>query len=385
MLQAAEYHARADREPAGALIELRSISKSFGSYQAVDDVSMSIADGEFVTLLGASGSGKTTTLRLIAGLEMPSSGTIWFQGQDITDVPATHRDMRMVFQDYALFPHLSVERNVAFGLSVAQMRGRFPPDSVPARVRHYLEIVQLAEHAKKLPHQLSGGQRQRVALARALITDPKVVLFDEPLGSLDASLRKLMQVELKRMHREFGMTFIYVTHDQEEAMAMSDKVAVLQNARLLQFGTPAEIYEAPRSRAVAEFVGAANVLDGTVAEIAAETVSIRLRSGRGLTCLRPAHEVERGQEAMVVLRAERFVLGEEARALPGSLLAGTVAERLYLGKSVEYVVTLPGYARPITVVDHGQLAAALQVGAPIEIAMRPEHVRLLPSERQTGA
>ncbi len=381
MLQKAEHDGvRTGREQSDPLIELRSISKSFGSYQAVDEVSMSIGDGEFVTLLGASGSGKTTTLRLIAGLDMPSSGTIWFQGRDITDVPATHRDMRMVFQDYALFPHLTVERNVAFGLNVASMREKFPPGSAPARARHYLDIVQLAAHAHKLPHQLSGGQRQRVALARALVTDPKVVLFDEPLGSLDANLRKLMQVELKRMHREFGMTFIYVTHDQEEAMALSDRVAVLQNGRLLQFGTPSEIYEAPQSRAVAEFVGSANVLEGTVVGLTDDTVEVRLCNDQGLVCQRPAREVKTGQGVMVMLQAERFVLGDEAKAIPGGLLAGTVSERLYLGKSIEYVVSLPAYERPITVIDHRQDAAVLPVGAAIEIAMLPEHARLLANE-----
>jgi ABC-type Fe3+/spermidine/putrescine transport system ATPase subunit len=381
MLQKAEQGgSRAEREPASTLIELRSISKNFGSYQAVDDVSMSIGEGEFVTLLGASGSGKTTTLRLIAGLDMPSSGTIWFQGEDITDVPATHRDMRMVFQDYALFPHLTVERNVAFGLNVASMRGRFPPESNAARARHYLEIVQLAEHAKKLPHQLSGGQRQRVALARALVTDPKVVLFDEPLGSLDANLRKLMQVELKRMHREFGMTFIYVTHDQEEAMAMSDKVAVLKDGRLLQFATPAEIYDAPQSRAVAEFVGAANVLEGTIEDVTGETVGVRLRNGQALVCQRPSHDVARGQAVMVMLRAEQFLLGDEAKTVPDSLLIGTVAERLYLGKSVEYVVSLAAYERPITVIDSRRQAGVLPVGSAIEIAMLPAHARLLANE-----
>lgn len=371
-------HAGGEHDYPGALIELRSISKSFGSYLAVDDVSMSIADGEFVTLLGASGSGKTTTLRLIAGLEMPSSGTIWFQGRDITDVPATHRDMRMVFQDYALFPHLTVENNVAFGLTVASMRGRFSNAEIPARVAKYLEIVQLSDHAKKMPHQLSGGQKQRVALARALITDPKVVLFDEPLGSLDASLRKLMQIELKRMHREFKMTFIYVTHDQEEAMAMSDKVAVLQNARLLQFGTPAEIYESPRNRAVAEFIGAANVLEGQIAGANGAHVSVQLRSGQKIDCLKPEFPVERGQDAMVMLRAERFVLGDDMTSVPNNRLSGRVAERLYLGRSIEYVVRLEGHPRTVHVIDATQRNEELAVGAAIEMTMRPEHIRLLP-------
>jgi ABC-type Fe3+/spermidine/putrescine transport system ATPase subunit len=381
MLQKAEHGgARAGDEPAGALIELRSVSKNFGSYRAVDDVSMSIGEGEFVTLLGASGSGKTTTLRLIAGLDVLSAGTIWFQGENITDLPPTHRDMRMVFQDYALFPHLTVERNVAFGLNVASMRGRFPSESIAKRTRQYLDVVQLTDHEKKLPHQLSGGQRQRVALARALITDPKVVLFDEPLGSLDANLRKLMQVELKRMHREFGMTFIYVTHDQEEAMAMSDRVAVMKEGRLLQFGTPSEIYDSPKSPAVAEFVGAANVLKGTVADMAGDTVAVRLKNGQALLCQRPEHGVAKGDSVMVMLRSERFLLGEEAKAIAGCLLIGRVAEQLYFGKSVEYVVALSDDERPITVVDRRQQADVLPVGATIEIAMPPVHAKILTND-----
>jgi ABC-type Fe3+/spermidine/putrescine transport system ATPase subunit len=185
------------------------------------------------------------------------------------------------------------------------------------------------------------------------------------------------------MHREFGMTFIYVTHDQEEAMAMSDKVAVLQNARLLQYGSPAEIYEQPRNRAVAEFVGAANVLDGTVVEVSADTVSVRLRGGQVLACGRPRHAVGRNEDALVALRCERFLLGESARSVPGGPLVGTVTECLYLGKSIEYVVAVPPYARPITVVDHGQLPQAIPVGASIEIAVRPEHARILPGESNT--
>ena len=281
---------------------------------------------------------------------MPSSGTIWFQGQDITDVPATHRDMRMVFQDYALFPHLTVERNVAFGLSVASMRENFRRDPILRGCGTIWTSCSSPSTPRSCRTSFPVGSASAWRLPRALVTDPKVVLFDEPLGSLDANLRKLMQVELKRMHREFGMTFIYVTHDQEEAMAMSDRVAVLQDGRLLQFGTPTEIYEAPRSRVVAEFVGSANVLEGTVVGVTAETVGVRLRNGQGLVCQRPAHDVKHGQEVMVMLRAERFLLGDEAKALPDSLLVGSVSERLYLGKSIEYVVTLPVYERPITVV-----------------------------------
>ena len=236
--------------------------------------------GQFLTLLGASGSGKTTTLRLIAGLETPTSGTIHFAGHDITDVPPTHRDMRMVFQDFALFPNLSAYDNVAFGLRLRIARQRVARHEIDQRVRRYLDLVHLGEHAAKMPHQLSGGQKQRVALARALATEPSVVLFDEPLGSLDANLRKAMQVELKRMHRELGRTFVYVTHDQDEALTMSDRIAVMQNSR-----APAARQSRKRSicgrtaAAVARFIGAANIVSGTIESVDAHVVQVRLGGG----------------------------------------------------------------------------------------------------------
>jgi ABC-type Fe3+/spermidine/putrescine transport system ATPase subunit len=257
-----------------SLIEARKLSKSYGSFTAVDAIDLAVREGEFLTLLGASGSGKTTTLRLIAGLEQPSSGAVLYRGMDITGVPTRRREMRMVFQDYALFPHLNVFDNVAFGLRLASNRGRFDEATVLTQVARHLEFVQLAGQDRKMPHELSGGQKQRVALARALVSDPPVVLFDEPLGSLDASLRRAMQLELKRIHGQLGKTFIYVTHDQEEAMAMSDRIVVMKDARILQVDTPEKLYDEPASDAVARFVGAANVLRGRVVSLEATSAAV---------------------------------------------------------------------------------------------------------------
>jgi ABC-type Fe3+/spermidine/putrescine transport system ATPase subunit len=340
-------------------------------------VSLEIAEGQFVTLLGSSGSGKTTTLRLIAGLETPTSGSIHFAGQDITDVPPTHRDMRMVFQDFALFPNLSVQDNVAFGLRLRIARGRFPKSEIGRRVRRYVDLVHLGEHLHKMPHQLSGGQKQRVALARALATEPKVVLFDEPLGSLDANLRKAMQVELKHMHRELGRTFIYVTHDQDEALAMSDRLAVMQNSRLLQVGTPEEIYLRPNSAAVARFIGAANILGGRVESADAGGALIRLSDGSTVRTAAGDRGVAVGKPVQVMMRAEHFVFD---RARPGaelSWLRGRVVERLFLGRSMEYQVTLGPSEECLTLLDQAREVPAVDRGGMLEFGIASAHVRLL--------
>jgi len=261
------------------IIEARQLQKRYGESLAVRDVSFAVEEGEFLSLLGASGSGKTTTLRMIAGLEIPTQGTVLFRGQDITSAPVAKRDMRMVFQDFALFPNLTVWENVAFGLKLRINRGRITREQIKSRVGQYLDTVQLSGHADKMPHELSGGQRQRVSLARALVTDPPVVLFDEPLGSLDANMRKVMQLELKRLHRELRKTFIYVTHDQEEAMGLSDRVAVLEDGQLLQLGTPDDIYFRPSCAAVARFIGAANVLQGVAAVVPGRPFGVQLAGG----------------------------------------------------------------------------------------------------------
>ncbi len=240
----------------GILIE--GIDKSFGPVQALKSVSLHVNEGEFFTLLGPSGCGKTTLLRIIAGLELPDSGRVILGGEDITHLPATKRQVNTVFQNYALFPHLSVYENVAFGLRAR----RFPKEEVNTKVRKALELLGLQDLADRHPHQLSGGQQQRVALARALVNEPRVLLLDEPMSALDAKLRAQLQVELRRLQRRLKQTFILVTHDQSEAMVVSDRIAVMNDGMIVQFGTPREVYESPRTRFVAEFLGAANLLKG---------------------------------------------------------------------------------------------------------------------------
>jgi ABC-type Fe3+/spermidine/putrescine transport system ATPase subunit len=370
--------------PRSTILELRRLSKSFDRFQAVDDVSLSIDEGQFLTLLGSSGSGKTTTLRLIAGLELPTSGTIHFKGVDITDVPPTHRDMHLVFQDFALFPHMTVYDNVAFGLRLRIARERFPRREIDRRVKRFLELVHLGDQSDKMPHQLSGGQKQRVALARALVTEPQVVLFDEPLGSLDANLRKAMQLELKRMHRDLGRTFIYVTHDQDEAMTMSDRVAVMQNARLLQIGSPEEIYRRPNSAAVARFIGAANILAGQLESVAAGVAVVRLPKGPAVRAVSAGGPLAGGSPAagrpvQLMMRSENFVFDRTQAGAQCNWMSGRVTERLFLGRSVEYQVQLEASGEVLTVLDQRQESPALLAGGRIDFGIDPQDVRVLAS------
>lgn len=257
-----------------ALIELRGLAKSFGSVRAVDDVNLDIEAGEFITLLGPSGSGKTTVLRMIAGFEVPDSGTISLNGEEITHLPPFDRDVNTVFQDYALFPHMTIQENVEYGLRTRKV----PRAERAKQALDAIASVKLEQTADRLPHQLSGGQRQRIALARALVLRPRVLLLDEPLGALDRQLREEMQVELKKIQRDAGITFIFVTHDQEEAMRMSDRIVVFNEGRVEQVGTPHEVYNKPTTRFVAGFLGAANILGGEGAKRifgTEKTVSVR--------------------------------------------------------------------------------------------------------------
>ena len=257
-----------------ALIEIRDLAKSFGNVKAVDDISLDIESGEFITLLGPSGSGKTTVLRMIAGFEDPDAGSIKLNGEDITHLPPFDRDVNTVFQDYALFPHMSVQDNVEYGLRTRKV----PKAERAKQALEAIASVKLEETVNRLPHQLSGGQRQRIALARALVLRPRVLLLDEPLGALDRQLREEMQVELKKIQRDAGITFVFVTHDQEEAMRMSDRIVVFNSGRIEQVGTPEQVYEEPRTNFVAGFLGTANIFSVDVARKflgAATTVSIR--------------------------------------------------------------------------------------------------------------
>lgn len=245
------------------VVRLQEVSKAYGIVQAVNSVSLAVHRGEFFTLLGASGSGKTSLLRLIGGFEIPDSGRVWIGGQDVSRLPAYRRNVHTVFQDYALFSHLSVFENVGFSLQVK----RLPKDEVEKRVKEALKLVRLADMGERLPAQLSGGQQQRVALARAIVDRPDVLLLDEPLSALDAKIRVELREELKQLQRQTGISFIYITHDQEEALALSDRIAVLRDGKLLQVGTPLEIYEHPADLYLAEFVGRANFLDGVLLEV----------------------------------------------------------------------------------------------------------------------
>ena len=288
-------------------VELTGVTKRYGDVRAVDGIDLSIADGEFFSMLGPSGSGKTTTLRLIAGFEQATAGTVKLDGADVTGKPAFLREVNTVFQDYALFPHMSVLENVAYGLRVRKV----PKAQRRERAMEALSLVRLDGYHDRRPGQLSGGQRQRVALARAIVVHPKVLLLDEPLGALDMKLREQMQVELKQLQRELGITFVFVTHDQEEALTLSDRIAVFRDGKIVQLGTPAEIYQQPVNEYVATFVGTSNVLD--------DQTSRRLLHKPGVHALRP----------------ERIsVLDDKDPAPPGHLtMWAVITERIYLGSA----------------------------------------------------
>ena len=297
-------------------VEFRGVSRHFGDVRAVDNVDLQIEDGEFFTLLGPSGSGKSTSLRMIAGFEQPTAGRISLHGQEVTNLPPYERPVNTVFQDYALFPHMTVGENIGYGLMIRKT----PRAEREQRVARALEMVQLAGYQARKPSQLSGGQRQRVALARALINRPRLLLLDEPLGALDLKLRQQMQVELKTIQHEVGITFIFVTHDQEEALSMSDRIAVFNNGQIEQIGTPSELYERPRTPFVAAFVGTSNILEG------------------------PAAAAITGTPHLFAVRPEKIRLVEPDTPVPTFMLhaAGTIRDVVYLGLSTRYTVALDG-------------------------------------------
>ena len=320
-------------------IQLDRVAKRFGEVTAVDEVTLDIAAGEFFSLLGPSGCGKTTTLRMIGGFELPSSGRILLRDRDVTRDPPDKRAVNMVFQHYALFPHLTVGDNIAFG----PKRQGLPKDEIRRRVVEGLALVRLEGYEKRKPNQLSGGQQQRVALARALANRPNVLLLDEPLGALDLKLRRQLQVELKRIQSEVGITFVYVTHDQEEALTMSDRIAVMNAGRVEQLGTPEELYERPRSRFVADFIGTSNFLSGAIESVEGLTAVVHLAGGdRCVTAIPRALGV--GHAVELSVRPEAVVL----RALNGAGPTGavgtinaTVEQAAYLGGNIQYLVRSP--------------------------------------------
>jgi spermidine/putrescine transport system ATP-binding protein len=321
-------------------VEMQDILKQFitpegGILSAVNHVTMQIKDGEFFSLLGPSGCGKTTSLRMIAGFELPTSGKVLIRGKEMSQVPAFQRPVNTVFQQYALFPHMTVEQNIGFGL---EMKGVGKAER-SKRVSEVLEMVRLPGMEMRRAKQLSGGQQQRIALARALVNKPEVLLLDEPLGALDLKLRKEMQLELKTLQREVGITFIYVTHDQEEALTMSDRIAVMNKGEALHIGKPEEIYERPANKFVADFIGETNFLDGVIKGQNGSAVEIEL-AGSGVIHVESSRKFTTGQQVSVAVRPEKLRLNHEISG--GNNLKGRVEDVIYIGTDTHYGVRFPG-------------------------------------------
>jgi spermidine/putrescine ABC transporter ATP-binding subunit len=367
---------------AGPAVEFTRVSKSFGDFKAVKDINFQIRRGEFFSLLGPSGCGKTTTLRLLAGFEQPDEdgGTVQISGQVVNQKRPYERQIGMVFQNYAIFPHLSVERNVAFGLE----QHRVPKGEIPDRVVKALEMVRLdvGKFARRMPNQLSGGQRQRVALARALVLRPAILLLDEPLGAIDLKLRKEMQLELKALNKSLGITFVYVTHDQEEALTMSDRIAVMDNARVAQLGSPAEIYENPRTPFVAKFIGESNFFEGTVEQ---KDGAVWRVTGPNCAFLVPDHPTLRpGAAVRIAVRPEWMDVCSGGEVPPGENSAvGTVRDVIYLGEMMHVIVTLrDGTDCTVGMRNEGQLIKPLpwKRGDAAAVAWLPEDCQILEEE-----
>jgi spermidine/putrescine transport system ATP-binding protein len=323
-------------------VGLRGVCRTYGSITAVDNLTLDIPDGEFFALIGPSGCGKTTTLRILAGLEEPTEGEVWLHNKDVTFVPPHRRAVSTVFQNYALFPHLSVFENVAFGLR----ERKIPKPQIAERVREMLELVGLTGREDVRPAKLSGGQQQRVALARSLVLEPEVLLLDEPLGALDLKLRRQMQLLLKKIQRQVGITFIYVTHDQEEAFSMSDRVAVMNGGRLEQLGSPELVYRCPETMFVADFVGSTNRFPGRVAEVLRGRSYLVELDGIGRTEMRGVADLQAGAEIVAIVRPEMIRPAREEDG--GPLLTGQIRDVSFLGPHTSYLVDV-GTETPITV------------------------------------
>ncbi len=371
--------------PPTADVRLDHISKRFHEVVAVDDLSLEIERGEFFSMLGPSGCGKTTTLRMIGGFEEATQGTIYLGDADVTGLPPFKRDVNTVFQNYALFPHLTVFENVAFGLR----RRKVASDKIGPEVKAMLDLVELPGYDDRKPSQLSGGQQQRVALARALINHPKVLLLDEPLGALDLKLRKQMQLELKRIQTEVGITFIYVTHDQEEAMTMSDRIAVMRAGKIEQLGNPEELYERPKTAFVAGFLGVSNLLEGEVAGHDGALVTVKMPDGAMLRA--PGEGVANSGPVRIGVRPEKLRVhaGENAAPTDGmNTLSGVVLDSSYIGVSTQYLIQAEGH-RLIVFAQNIDTAGASELmadGQQVALTWKPQHTFVIsgPAEHQAG-
>ena len=356
-------------------LKLDGVTKYYGSVLAVDDFYLDVDAGEFITLLGPSGCGKTTTLRMIGGLEEPTSGRIFIQGQDSTDVPPFKRPTNMVFQSYALFPHLTVYDNIVYGLK----NNRVPKDVQRERAGNLLALIGLEGLEDRRPNELSGGQQQRVAVARALVNEPAVLLLDEPLGALDAKLRVAMRFELKRIQRESGVSFIYVTHDQEEAISLSDRIVLMNEGRVQQEGTPRDVFENPRNEFVADFVGVGNFLRGECIEGSNGTLMVRC--GDGTVVRVPTQDgMGVGDQATLWVRASDVRLGSRLSSEDGQVWQGKIDQLLYYGDHVDLVVTVKGIQQLRSVVSAEQFyGEGIDIGSEVTVGWRPADVRLFSS------
>jgi putative spermidine/putrescine transport system ATP-binding protein len=374
---AADRGSRVNQDRADVDVRLGGVRKTYGDVVAVDRIDLDVRRGEFFTMLGPSGSGKTTCLRMVAGFERPDIGKVELGGQDVTLLPPHERDVNTVFQDYALFPHMSVGQNVEYGLKVK----KHPVAERRSRVEEALALVRLDGFQKRRPGQLSGGQRQRVALARALVNRPRVLLLDEPLGALDLKLRQQLQVELKRIQKEVGITFVYVTHDQDEALSMSDRIAVMDSGRVIQVGSPHDVYDQPTSDFVAGFVGVSNLLELEIESVSDGTAALRLGPRDRVVADLQGGRV--GTKAIVTIRPERIDLiegGEDGAAATDCHATGVVRESLYAGPTSRFVVELDGGGELMVLRQNARTsfedAEALR-GKPVTLVWGREYTRVI--------
>jgi spermidine/putrescine transport system ATP-binding protein len=352
-------------------VRLERVTKRFGDIAAVDDLSLDIEEGEFFSMLGPSGCGKTTTLRMIGGFEDPTYGTVFLGGRDVTDLPPYKREVNTVFQSYALFPHLNVRENVAFGLR----RKKVDRSEIGTRVTDVMKLVDLEGFEERKPPQMSGGQQQRVALARALVNHPKVLLLDEPLGALDLKLRKQMQLELKRIQQEVGITFIYVTHDQEEAMTMSNRLAVMRQGKIEQLGEPEDVYENPSTEFVAAFLGASNLLEGDVKDQTDGDATVLLSAGTSVMVPVDRIPQDAGTRVKVGVRPEKITISNEGTSVPEGLnsISGVLRMSTYIGVSHQYKVEGPGGTMLTVYIQNLGAEEAPRPGERVALSWKPEH------------
>ncbi len=357
------------------MVELRNVTKRFGGFTAVTDVNLSIQSGEFLTLLGPSGCGKTTLLRMISGFEIPTEGTVWLNGQNVTHLPPYKRNVNQVFQSYALFPHLTVEENIGFGLKMQKL----PKPEIVQRVKEATELVSLGGMEQRKPSQLSGGQRQRVALARAIVCRPKVLLLDEPLSALDAKLRHLMQVELKRLQKKLGITFVFVTHDQEEALTMSDRIAVVNKGRIEQLGESSTIYHSPQTTFVANFIGQANILEGKL--VADEGSFTRLRLVGDVEVLVPSESrLDTMTDLLVSIRPEKIHL-QKAKPSGINVFEAIVEEELFKGATDQLELkTEGGLELTVVVANESATQECFHKGEKVWCSLHPSDIVVVRAE-----